>query len=148
MSRIAFGSFSVVVPPGWADITDSVEAEEPPFTLAREEGVGALQFSVALHTSGPVPDPSPNDLSAMVGSFAAARGLGSPREVAVEFGPPRLAAGSFAWGGDFLRAWQVSDSHSFALVTYTCESGREDRELGDCEGIVRSLRFERASRRA
>jgi len=141
MPRIAFDSFSVVTPPGWEDIAAPVEADEPPFTLARGDGFGALQFSIALYLSGPVPDPSPNDLSAMVTTFAVARGLDSPSEVAVESGPLRLAAGSFAWGENFLRVWQVSDGRNFAFVTFTCESGREGRELGECERIVRTIQF-------
>lgn len=77
MPRIAFDSFSVVALPGWEDITDAVEADDPPFSLARGDGVGALQFSVALYTSGPVPDPSPADLEEMVATFAESRGLGT-----------------------------------------------------------------------
>jgi hypothetical protein len=141
MPRIAVDSFSVDAPRGWEDVTASLEADDPPFTLARGDGVGALQFSIALCMKGPVPDPSTDDLLLMVSSFAEARGLGTPREVAVELGPVRLAAGSFTWGDDFLRVWQVSDGRNFAFVTYTCESGQEGRDLGECERIVRSLRF-------
>jgi hypothetical protein len=42
MPRVA-----VEVPCGWGDITDTVEADNPPYTLAHRDGVGALQFSVA-----------------------------------------------------------------------------------------------------
>jgi len=144
MPRIAFDSFSVVALLDWADITDTVEADAPPFTLARGDGVGALQFSVALYTGGPVPEPSPEDLVDMVASYAESRGLDAPREIAVEPSPLRLAAGSFTWGEDFLRVWQVSDGRNFAFATYTCESGQEGRELGEVERIVRSLRFRQA----
>ena len=103
--------------------------------------MGALQFSIALHVNGPVPDPTPYDLSVMVASFAEARGLDSPREVAAESGPLRLAASSFIWGEDFLRVWHVSDGRNFAFVTYTRELGQEGRELGECERVIRSIRF-------
>jgi hypothetical protein len=148
MPRIAFDSFAVVAPPGWEDVTDCVEADEPPFTIAHRDGVGALQFSVALYTRGPVPEPLPEDLLQMVVTFAEARGLGAPREVSVEPGPLRLAAGSFPWGEAFLRVWQVSDGRNFAFVTYTCESGEEGRELSACERIVRSMQFQSAGGRA
>jgi len=143
MPRIMFDSFSVVALPCWEDISGSVESDERCFTLARGDGIGALQFSVARYTEGLVPDPSPHDLSEMVAAFAEARGLGAPREVIVESVPLRLAAGSFALGEDFLRVWQVSDGRNFAFVTYTCESGQQHRELGECERIVRSLLFQR-----
>ncbi|WP_165228344.1 hypothetical protein [Aquisphaera insulae] len=141
MNRIAFDSFSVVAFPGWEDFTETIEADEPPFTLARGDGAGALQFSIALFTNGPVPNPTPDQLYEMVLRFAEARGLDAPAEVVLESSPLRLAAGSFEWGEDFLRIWQVSDGRNFAFVTYTCESGQQGRELGDAERIVRSIRF-------
>ena len=143
MPRVAFDSFSVDAPHGWEDITDSVEADSPPFTLARSDGVGALQFSIALYMSGRVPDPSLDDLAARLKSFGQAHGVGEPFNSALESEPLRLAAGTFAYGDDFLRAWQVSDGRSFAFITYICESGQEDRELAECEQIVRSLRWSR-----
>ena len=48
MAVVAFDTFEVQVPRGWADITDTVEAANAPYTLAHRNGVGALQFSVAL----------------------------------------------------------------------------------------------------
>jgi hypothetical protein len=47
MPPVAFETFAVDVPCGWADITDTVDADSPPYTLAHPNGVGALQFSVA-----------------------------------------------------------------------------------------------------
>jgi hypothetical protein len=141
MPRISFGTFSVVARRGWEDFTDSHEVDDPPRTLARGDGVGALQFSVALYAKGPIPDPLPVDLLKMVAAFGEARGLSAPRDVVVESTPWHLAAGSFAWDTDFLRVWHLSDGRNFAFVTYTCESGQEGAELRDCERIVRSLRF-------
>ena len=140
-SRIDFDSFSVVISDGWGDITDSVEADDPPYTLAHRDGVGALQFSIALYTGGTIPDPSLDDLSEMVVSFGEDRGLGEPTDLVRESGPLRLSAGSFATFEDFIRIWQVSDGQSFAFVTYLCDSAQERRELKECERIVRSLRF-------
>ena len=101
---------------------------------------------LAVYVAGPAPKPSMNDLLEMVTSFAESRGLGTPSEVALEGGPLCLAAGSFTWGEDFLRVWQVSDGRNFAFVTYTGESGQEQRELDECERIVRSLQFRGSSR--
>jgi hypothetical protein len=80
-------------------------------------------------------------------SFGEARGLAAIRDVIIESSPLHLAAGSFAWGDDFLRVWQVSNGRDFAFVTYTCESGQEIGELRDCERIVRSLQFRGGSGR-
>ena len=141
MPRVAFDTFAVQVPRGWADITDTVEAVNPPHTVAHRDGVGALQFSVALYDSGPVPDPTPAVLRGMVEEFGRKRGLSEPSAVVAEPGPPVLAAGSFAWGADFLRVWQVSDGRNFAFVTYTCAAERAGPELAACERIVRSIAF-------
>jgi hypothetical protein len=69
--------------------------------------------------------------------------LGVPSGVVAEPGPPRLAAGSFAWGGDFLRVWQVSDGRNFAFVTYACAADLQGSELAACERVVRSIVFGR-----
>ncbi len=141
MPRVAFDTFAVDAPRGWSDITDTVDADNPPSTLAHRDGFGALQFSVALYQSGPVPDPTPEVLRGMVEEFGRKRGLGEPSAVDTELGPPRLAAGSFTWGEDFLRVWQVSDGRNFAFVTYTCAAEHEGPELAACERIVRSIAF-------
>lgn len=141
MTRIKFDAFTVRVSPGWADITDSLEIDDPPYTLAHTEGVGALQFSVALYQSGVAPEPTLEALREMVEAFGRKRGLGEPSAVAVEMGPPMLVAGSFAFGEDFLRVWQVSDSRNFAFVTYTAAEVAGS-ELDECETIVRSIVFQ------
>jgi hypothetical protein len=141
MREVAFDSFAVQVPRGWADITGTVEADNTPYTLAHTDGVGALQFSVALYQSGRVPDPTPRVLRGMVEEFGRERGLGEPSAVVGELGPPMLAAGSFAWGADFLRVWQVSDGRNFAFVTYICAAEDAGPELPACERIVRSIVF-------
>jgi len=141
MTRLAFDVFAVHVPHGWADITATVEVPNPPYTLAHRDGVGALQFSLALYKSGPVPDPTPEILLGMIEEFGRKQGLGVPSAVVTEPGPPVLAAGSFAWGEDFLRVWQMSDGRNFAFVTYTCAAGDAGPELPACERIVRSIAF-------
>jgi hypothetical protein len=141
MPVIHFAAFTVVAPAGWEDVTDSLEIEDPPITLARADGVGALQFSIAVYSRGERPDPSPDELLGMVVEFGKSRGLGTPGAVLTRAGPLRIAAGSFLSDDDFVRVWYVSDGLSFALVTYVCEAGREAEELADCEQIVRSLVF-------
>jgi hypothetical protein len=129
------------VPNGWGDITHTLESNDSPCTLAHRDGVGALQFSVALYKSGLVPDSTPAALESMLGEFGRARELGEPSALVTESGPPMLAAGSFAWGEDFLRVWQVSDGRNFAVATYTCAAEHAGRELAACERIVRSIIF-------
>jgi hypothetical protein len=122
---------------GWSEVTE----QDQPYTLARNQGVGALQFTIAEVTSGPIPNPTPPDLQTMLEKFAAAQGLASPFDVIVESGPRRLVAGSFHWNDAFLRAWYITDGRNVAFVTYNCANGEQDGELPECERIVRSLEF-------
>lgn len=141
MQRIVSDSFAVQVPNGWGDITDSVESESPPFTLARPDGVGALQFSIATFKSGPTPNPTPTVLLDMLVNFGHSRDLGIPNAVNTEIGPPVLAAGNFVACDDSIRVWYVSDGRNFAFITYTASNTDFGPELPDCETIVRSIDF-------
>ncbi len=144
MQRIAFDTFTVMAPLGWVDITDTVEADNPPFTLAHSDGVGALQFTIALYSSGVEPHVKPADLLEMLQEFGSKDGLEAPSEVVNEIGPPMVAAGNFAWEADFLRVWQVSDGRNSAFVTYTCSGREAGSDLPPCEQIVRSIEFKQA----
>jgi len=141
MPRIAFATFAVEVPTGWAEMTHIVDAENPPNTLAHRNGLGALQFSTALYKSGPIPNPSLADLQEMIAEFSRKLELGEPRDVVADPGPPAMVSVSFAWGDDFVRVWHVSDGRNFARVTYTCAAEHAGPELAACEEIVRSIAF-------
>ncbi len=131
---------SIVPAVGWFDITDDVPGEDAPLTYARPDGFGALQFSAGRYLSGPVPDPSPESLLALLHDFARSRGLGVATAVCTEVGPLRLAAASFQTDS-FFRVWYLSDGCSIALATFTCESEEASVELPDCEQMVRTASF-------
>src|SRR2546428_13548630 len=120
--------FSIRRCDGWCDITEEVEAVDPPWTLARPDGVGVFQFSVATYKSGHIPNATSEVLITPLCDFAGSRELGEPVEVAAEDGPLRIAAGSFHHGDNFLRVWYASDGQSFAKVTYTCAWGEQQAE--------------------
>jgi hypothetical protein len=133
--------FTIACVEGWCDVTHEVEADEPPLTFARPDGVGAFQFSTALYRSGPVPGASVAVLLSMLREFASARELGELTDIVTEHGKLRLAAASFRGRHGFVRVWFVSDGSSFAQVTYTCAWGEQAAELPDCEQMLRTLRF-------
>lgn len=134
--------FTIRCSDGWWDITDEVEAADAPWTLARPDGVGAFQFSIATYKSGRIPNPTAQDLLSLLRDFASSRQLGESADVVVEDGDLRLAGASFRSGDDFLRVWYVSDGWSFAMVTYTSVWDEQHSELVDCEQMIRTLRFE------
>lgn len=127
---------------GWCDITADVEAADPPWTLAKPDGVGALQFSAGIYESGTVPNPTQEELLWLLHSFANSLNLGNPVDLIAEDAELRLAAGSFRYGEDFLRVWYVTNGRSVAQVTYLCSWGGQDSELPDCEQMIRTLKFE------
>ena len=44
--------YDLAILDGWEDITESMEGDENPFTLAKEDGAGALQMSYAEQSPG------------------------------------------------------------------------------------------------
>jgi hypothetical protein len=138
--RYDCGGYSLEVPDGWFDTT---EGESSPFTLARAEGVGALQLSVALYNDGLPPNASSNVLREMLEEFAQTHTLGSSFDLVAEEEPVPLAAASFFLeeGQTFLRSWFVSDGLSFAKITYVCAKADLGPEVNECEKIVRSIEF-------
>lgn len=141
MRRYQFDSFSMQAPSGWVDITDEVEADHPPLTLAKPDGVGALQFSIALYSSGAEPNPCSKELLQMVNEFGRARGWRRAALQVTEEEPLRLAAASFHVDDTFYRVWYISDGLNFAFITYNCEWKQEHKELEECERMVRTIRF-------
>ncbi len=125
----------------WCDITDTVDAPVKVPTLAKPDGVGALQFSLALYRSGKKPDSSVVDLVRLLDDFAAVKSLGRAFARVTDEGSVRLAGASFHSERDLIRVWYVSDGWSFALVTYVCAWAHRGAEMKEAEAIVRSLRF-------
>ncbi len=132
----------MTAPGSWEDVTGSIQTENCPITLARHDGVGAFQISSALYKSGRTPNASHDDLVAMLGDFAIARRLGQGTDEERFNGQAFGVAKSYHEGTDLIRVWYVSDSRNFLLITYVCDWSMRDRELSDCEQIVRSIRFD------
>jgi hypothetical protein len=138
-SLVDCGDFCARLPADWCDITESLEPGSP-FTLALPEGVGALQFSSARYVSGTLPNPTSLDLDEMLAEFAHVAALGEPHDRVREESPIALAAATYIQTDAVIRAWYVSDGRSVAKITYTCfGSALQERELLDCESIVRSI---------
>ena len=142
MARADFSTFSVDLPPGWGDITGDVDADDPPATVARDDGVGALQFGVALYKSGPRPRGDVEELQELLNRFAESHGWAPGSDATRENSPRGLVATNFRAGEEFVRVWYTSENGNFAFVTYTCAAGDvSPRELAEAERIVRSLSF-------
>lgn len=134
-------NFTLELPVGWTEITAELPGESPP-TVAKSDGVGALQFSQAEFEGGPPPRFDPDDLLEMV------RGIAHGADESIAFderaataGPLRLGAVSLAMEGNFVRVWGVSDGRGIVVATYTCDWAVRDRELDECTRVVESIRI-------
>jgi hypothetical protein len=126
----------------WCDITEDLDPGAPP-TLARDDGVGVIQFSVAKYKSGTKPSVSQTDLKEMLSEF-----LKSKRLIGIE---PSVLEGSrcCAVGGisatpeEVIGAWYVSNGTDVALVSYTCTANDPiyKEELAEAGNAVRTLEF-------
>src|SRR4051812_22158772 len=144
MKTVECGGIRLSTPHEWEDTTEEVEAREKPFTLTKDDGVGALQFTIALYRRGPKPDFTSATLMNMAEEFGEKHSLGDPSDQTTENGSLALAAASYRNGGDFIRVWYVSDGWNVVTITYVCGDGDEQLEIRDCEDIIRSIRFENA----
>lgn len=136
------GKLQITTPVDWLDITDEVEVNDPPFTLAKSTGVGVIQFSTAEYRHGKIPKITVNDLRSLLADFARSRELGPCHGFSSQERPLLIAAGNFDFEHAFLRVWYCSDGQNVALVTYNCERDQQRAELSDCEAIVHNLKFE------
>jgi hypothetical protein len=127
----------------WSDVTADLPDDGAPLTLAKSGGEGALQISEAEFVSGPAPAADSAALLAMLADFGKRAALGAPGDTHFEPGPPIVAAASFR-ADAFVRVWYLSDGVRFALATYTCghDSAAATGEVAECEGIVRTVRFQ------
>jgi hypothetical protein len=136
--------FRIEVPEDWHDATAHLGADAP-FTLAKPEGAGVLQFSMAQYTGGPRPQAvTADDLQRHLTQFAEQNDLTEPFDPVRREPPAPLTVGaSFATPtGEFLRAWYLSDGTHFVFASYTCPWRERSRgEVPECEVMLTNATF-------
>ena len=142
-STYKIGNLVITPVSGWVDMTSEISSKNPPFTLARNDGVGALQFSVATYVGAKLPAITLDSLNQLLDDFAQSRELRRSFNAVSQEGVDQflVCARSFRLGPEFIRVWYCSDRRSIALVTYVCQDVSEEMELPDCEQIVSNLKF-------
>jgi hypothetical protein len=142
VKEIAFPQFVVQAPQEWFDVTSELEAEDSPATVAAEEGLGALQFSVAELPEKASEPTTVETLRALLKEFARGHDLGQPHNVTSQSAPRIMLSASFRWGDDHLQVWYLAELGKLVFATYTCEAGEAfAEELATADAIVRSLRL-------
>ena len=141
--RYSLDGITMDIIDGWVDITDETDGYQP-ITLAREDGVGALQFSVATYVSGKPPSIDAKALRAMLLRFVSSEGFRSPLGLtSFERTGTSFAVAEFRKGDVYLKTWFVSDGMSACHVTYNCLLHHKGQEVDECDGMVATIRFKR-----
>ncbi|MBX3191225.1 MAG: hypothetical protein KF819_29780 [Labilithrix sp.] len=133
---------TVLEPDDWFDITDELP-EGTPVTLARRDGVGALQFSFARYRAGARPNVVREDLEELMTEFAAVRHLGPVSSRLLKLDHCIAISADFCPDGDIVRLWYATNGNDVVFATYTAGEGpRVLEELERAESIMGSLRFD------
>lgn len=134
-------NFTLELPTDWSDITGELPGNPPP-TVAKKRGVGALQLTQAELETGEPMTLSADDLLEMVKGIAmSADSVIAFDEQSSTQGTLRIAAVSLALEGNFVRLWGICDGRGVVIATYTCDwAERRARELLECDRVVESIR--------
>lgn len=130
------------LPNDWVDITESLPRGTPP-TLAKPEGIGVVQFTVAKYSGGNTPKITIETLDGFIDEFFESKQL-QRTEVSHDIGSNLCVSAISSEPDQLTRAWYVSDGTNIALVTYVCldvNNKQVDMELNDASFIVKSIIF-------
>ena len=139
MNRYTLSNLIITAPNCWKDITEAVGGDNVPFTLAKDDGKGAMQFSIAEYKSGKDPHVTLSDLDRLLTSFADSRKFDVPFDESRLTGLIISSAASYNAENDFIRIWYCSDGKSIVLCTYVSEWGAQGAEPDECNEIIEML---------
>lgn len=143
MPRVNFDSFSVEAGEGWQDVTQELNMDNAPLTLAKTTGAGMLQFSVNVKKG--IESSLQADPEVMLNhiyNWAKERSLGEGLNPLTTKSPLPFAAASFHSGSEFIRIWLLSDNTNTALITYLSAWEDREAEISECEAMVHSFQFD------
>src|SRR3569832_1102043 len=120
--HVNFNSLRFDLPNGWMDISDDLPAGSPP-TLARADGVGAIQFSLARYEKGAHPCFTIELMQEHVRAFFSARDV-TPDEVVTYSGRLMSAGATAILNNALVAARYCSNGRDILLATYI--SGETD----------------------
>jgi hypothetical protein len=146
MNEYKLGDLYISILPDWKDITDTLDDENAPFTLAKETGVGAFQFSTAEYRGGKHPQITMEDLHQLRSSFARSNGF--PRafdEISLDAGEAKMmvSGGSYHGNQNLVRVWYCSDGENVVFATYVSDWEKQNDEPRECDDFIARFYFQK-----
>jgi len=142
--KVQFAGVLLELEGDWRDITDTLPAGTPP-TLALENGIGALQFSVALYNKGKPPDMQNSHLERFLYFFEDAQSFERKSKTIQFEGKDTFGLScEYDLPSSFIIVWYVSDGMNLAFLTYTSVNDQSEAfqcELGQATAIAESVQF-------
>lgn len=140
--NLDFHGLEFELPSDWQDVTDDLTGGAPP-TLAKPDGVGAMQLSIARYRGGEVPNVDFAGLQGLLEDFCRRHGLDCHPQ-ADRHGNIQVVKTHSVVDSNLVSVWYVSNGMDVVLATYVSEQGGSDEtdsELTEAEAIIGSLRF-------
>ena len=140
--QVTFAGARFDISEEWCDITEDLDPGVPP-TLARPDGVGVIQFSVAKYKGGAKPSVTRADLTEMLSAFLKTKRLTGIEPAVLEGSRCTAVGGVSKTPDEIIGAWYLSNGNDVALVTYTCTADDPacEAELAEAGKVVRTLEF-------
>lgn len=140
--RIQFNGLPLDLPAGWVDVTSDLPAGMPP-TLARPNGVGALQFSVARYGVGKDPRISLEDLQDILGRYCESLSRDFGAHIVSDGDIEKVGCISFE-DDETLGVWMLSNGFDVVLVTYLATGAHHptvSKELAEVKLMIETIDF-------
>jgi hypothetical protein len=133
-------NIEVELPENWQDISHENPEGPPTFIRSSEDAAGVLQMSIqSLYESGPVPDPTYNDLirlSEHVANLQEAELFERYRDDC-HIGKFGCVIGRSAELAR-IQIWTLTNGRDFILATFLCTDLPSSEETAEAEGIVKT----------
>jgi len=140
--RVEFKGLNFNLLQGWTDITEDLPSGAPP-SLARAEGVGTVQFSIAKYRSGEDPNVSIANLQVFLADFCDRNGIRWDKMIHRD-GKIMSVSVTSTLDDEFIEVAYFSNGKDIVLLTYICsdvDSSEFENDMIGVNEIINSMEF-------
>lgn len=141
---VEFYSLKLDLPKGWFDITKEVGNRTIP-TLAKNNGIGALQFSIARYSQGSKPNIRKKDLVEMINNKSELNSLGIKDVKDCKIRNGIGISGNCITPTEYFMLWYITNSIDLVLITYialvsnSTDKSDVKNEISDVKKIIQTI---------